>query len=274
MPRKVVDTNYLQHDGLRDYLSQSRDSVAIVTPFVELEMLKGEAVVNVLKSTEILAGRPGQVVLTKDPQSVHRLKGRRKAMKKRLSGGRRTSGFRKWCRHTRERAQRGDEQSAKHIMRASEEASAQLADMLENAKTFHENIEDALKRYTKEDLDTFRKGPPFTPALIEKIRDHVMEMAQQFYEAHPDEPGWPPKNDDLFYNYIFRFALCARLHALHVIAGGKPKDPKNLTNDFIDVSVAAYATCFDGLLSNDAMTKDIFEKARFLLDNEFLKVPT
>jgi hypothetical protein len=85
-----------------------------------------------------------------------------------------------------------------------------------------------------------------------------MEMTRQFYEHLPDKK-WPPK-DDIFYSYIFRFALCARLHALYVIANGVAKDPENLPNDFIDVSVAAYATCFDGPLSKDKMIQDIYGK--------------
>jgi hypothetical protein len=268
----VVDTNYLQVDDLRNYLADSTNNKVVVTPFVELEMLKGDAPVNVVKSTQILAEHSKQVVLSKDPMSVARLKGRRKGMKKRLVGGGRTSAFRKWSRHTRERAKRGDERALHHIARRAVQARAQLADMRENAQTFQPNIDEARKRYTKEELDAFRENR-LTPALIEKIRTQVMDMTQQFYEHHPDKMEWPPK-DDVFHTYIFRFALCARLHALYVIANGVAKEPENLPNDYIDVSVAAYATCFDGLLSKDKMTQDIYEKARFLLDEEFLKVGT
>jgi hypothetical protein len=47
----VIDTNYLQADDLKNYLSESTDNKVVVTPFVELEMLKGDAPVNVVKST-------------------------------------------------------------------------------------------------------------------------------------------------------------------------------------------------------------------------------
>jgi hypothetical protein len=72
MKRMVIDTNYLQADDLKS-LSESSDNEVVVAPFVELEMLKGDAPVNVLKSTEILAEHSRQVVLTKDPMSVARL---------------------------------------------------------------------------------------------------------------------------------------------------------------------------------------------------------
>ncbi|MGY4334951.1 hypothetical protein ACVWWG_009419 [Bradyrhizobium sp. LB7.2] len=271
MTRMVVDTNCLQAKELRDYLLDSPRNRVVVTPFVELEMLKGDAPVNVIRSTEILAEHAKQVVLTKDPMDVARLKGRRKGMKKRLSGGKRTSTFRKWSRNTRKRAERGDPRSLRHIDRRAAGARAQLADMRQNAETFQQNIDEARKRYTKEELEAFRAGN-FTPALIEKIRVHVMEMTQQFFESHPDKPDWPPR-DDIFHTFTFRFALCARLHAISVIANSVAKDADKLPNDFIDVSVAAYATCFDGLLSKDKLVQDIYRRARFLLDEEFLKVP-
>ena len=97
-------------------------------------------------------------------------------------------------------------------------------------------------------------------------------MTQQFFENHPDKPDWPPR-DDVFHTFTFRFALCARLHAISVIANGVAKDVDKLPNDFIDVNVAAYATCFDGLLSKDKLTQDVYRRARLLLDEEFLKMP-
>jgi hypothetical protein len=269
MARMVVDTNYLQSEALRDYLEETRNNVAVITPYVEIEMFKGDAPVNVLESTALIAEHPKKVVLTKDSNSVARLKGRKKGVKKRLTSGKRSSEFRKWCRHTRKRAKAGDRQSTEQISRNAANARAQLADMRQNAETFQENLNEVRARYTDEELAAFRKGAPFTPKLVDKIRDQTIEMTQQFFEAHPDRLAWPPK-DDLLYTYVFRFALCARLQALYVISRGPAKDVKRLPNDFIDVSVAAYATLFDGLLSNDAMTNDIYEKARYLLDSDFV----
>jgi hypothetical protein len=157
MTRKVVDANYLQKDELRDYLSKSSDKV-VVTPHVELEMHKGNALINVLKSTEILAQHPKQVILTKDPHSINRLNGRKKDLKKRLSGGGRTSTFRKWSRHTREKARCGDERSGRRVARQAAAARAQLDDMRNDAMTFQQNIDEARKRYAKAELDAFREG--------------------------------------------------------------------------------------------------------------------
>jgi hypothetical protein len=53
------------------------------------------------------------------------------------------------------------------------------------------------------------------------------------------------------------------MHTLHWIAAGGAKD-RNLEkfrNDMIDVAIAAYATCFDGLLSDDKLANEIYVRA-------------
>jgi hypothetical protein len=51
----------------------------------------------------------------------------------------------------------------------------------------------------------------------------------------------------------FRFALCAFMHALHwrVKGGVEDRLPERMRND-IDVSYAAYALCFDGIITEDS----------------------
>jgi hypothetical protein len=70
---------------------------------------------------------------------------------------------------------------------------------------------------------------------------------------------------------IFRFSICATMHALRWIAvGGAKKVGKDrIRNDIIDASIAAQALCFDGLLSKDAMAQEIYSNSLFML-NQFL----
>jgi hypothetical protein len=61
------------------------------------------------------------------------------------------------------------------------------------------------------------------------------------------------------------------MHTLHWIAAGGAKDrkPEKFRNDMIDVAIAAYATCFDGLLSDDKLANEIYDNADYLLTNWF-----
>lgn len=104
MKRIVVDKNMLEDSKnlgakypLRAWLAASKDHIVVVTDHAHLEMLKGSALKNILKSTEILAECPKQVHIVKSITAVSALKGKDKGHKKRMTSGRGTRSFRKWC---------------------------------------------------------------------------------------------------------------------------------------------------------------------------------
>jgi hypothetical protein len=271
MKRMIVDKNFLESDELRAYLAESKDNFAVITDYAQLEMLKGNALVNILKSTEILAQYPKQVLILKPIDVISSLKGKKKGRKKRFTGGRATRAFRKWCKK-RARAKAGDKRLQQQIVDAGKEAAAQLTAMLENAGTFAENIDEAAKRFTREELEILREHKPLPPEIVLKILEGTMDLAKQFFALHPDI-GQLPSSDELPHTFIFRFSLCAYLHALRwiVAAGAKDARLERIRNDMIDVTFAAYATCFDGLLSKDNMASELYENANFLLKNTFLQ---
>lgn len=84
---------------------------------------------------------------------------------------------------------------------------------------------------------------------------------------HPDGLRLP-RAEELPYTFIFRFALCAYLHALRWIIAGDAGDRKmeKFVNDMVDVMIAAYGTCFDGVMSDDKQTIEIYDNAMFLLN--------
>src|SRR6266702_6279367 len=83
---------------LRAWLASSKDHIAVITDYSQLEMLKGNAVKNILKSTELLAEFPKQVHILKPITDVSALKGKKKAMKHRLTRGGGTRSLRRWCK--------------------------------------------------------------------------------------------------------------------------------------------------------------------------------
>src|SRR5688572_24353593 len=98
MKRMIIDKNMFERDDLRRWLAESSDHIAIVTDYAQLEMLKGNAVVNILKSTEIISAFSKQVHVLKPITKISGLKGKKKGMKKRFTSGGGTRSFRKWCK--------------------------------------------------------------------------------------------------------------------------------------------------------------------------------
>jgi hypothetical protein len=271
MKRMVVDKNYLESDELRSYLSQSKTNLVVITDYAQLEMLKGDALINILKSTEIPAEFPRQVRILRPIDAISGLKGKKRGLKKRFTSGKASRSFRKWCRK-RNRAKAGDKQIQQKILHAGKQAEAQLALMLEDTRNFADNIEDATSQFTDEELSILRRHEPLTPEIGAKIVDGVLKLTLKFFALHPGVDELPP-SDEVPYTFIFRLALCAYIHALRWRVAGGAKDalPERMRNDIIDVTYAAYAMCFDGLLSNDKMVKEIYENAQSLLHNLLLK---
>jgi hypothetical protein len=268
--RRVVDTNYLKRDEFRDYLAASRENVAVLTSSTELEMLKVEKQSEFLALTEIMARYPGQIIVARDMHAAARLRGRRKGVKKRLTDGKRTSGVRKWLR-SHDRIRRG-EKSFHLRVKAHEQVLAQLKDEVEGATDFYHDLEQhAQLNYTPDEIAAIRRGDEFSPALRAKVVAAIKEFANRFYAASPYHRE-PPAGDALHYSFIFRFALCAYLHALHWIAkGGAPgRNPEKMANDLADVTVAAFGTCFDGVLSNDKFVTKLYGQAMDMLKSDFM----
>lgn len=265
--RKVVDTNLLQDDDLRAYLAASPSNIVIVPDYTELEMVAAGKD-NIIKSTSILAEFPKHVVLGKTTDVLATLRGKRKGMKKRFSDGRRTRTFRRWARRGRRKLEDGDPAEEARFGRAQEGAAAHLEEVKRGSDGFAADLEEAAKQFSEEELRGLRKKEPFNDEMIGKILDRIFHFAAGFFKARGIAlPPW----EELMHTYIFRFSICATMHALRWIAvGGAKKVGKDrIRNDIIDASIAAQALCFDGFLSKDAMAQEIYSNSLFML-NQFL----
>ena len=274
MKRMVIDKNMFESQDLRAWLEASKDNIVIVTDYAQLEMLKGNAVVNILKSTEIASAFPRQVHVLKPIAEVSRLKGKKKGLKKCLTSGGGTRSFRKWCK-SRARAAQGDEVAQTRILSNGKRAAAQFDDMLADMTGFAGNIEDATGQFTEAELAVLRKKEPITEGIVAKILEGTLSLALRFFELIPDTDRLPAAHE-LPHTFVFRLALCAYVHALRWRVAGGAADalPERMRRDVLDVTYAAYALCFDGLLSKDAMANEIHDFARATLELVMKHVPT
>lgn len=269
--RKVVDSNFLQSDGLRDYLTRSPKNLAIITDYAAMEAYKGDTLASIYRSMEILAEHPKQVVILKNTLVVCGLRGRRSGLQRRMVSEDQTKGFAAWCKNLAA-AKRGNMALEKQLLDAGRDADAQMNRILADMKTFADTLEEISKSYTPAELQILRTDAPYTGALFEKINANILHLAAMFFVGHPKVVRLPPV-DELPNTFIFRFALCGYLLALRWIRVGGAKKVKHekLRNDMVDVNFAAYATYFDGLLTADAKATEIYRDANFLLKRFYLE---
>jgi hypothetical protein len=182
--RMVVDSNYLRTKELRDWLAASPKNIAVLTDQAEMEMAKADTLEGFLKSTEVLADFPRQVVLAKEITAVSGIRGKKSGLKKRLADGKRTRAFRKWCKQ-RDAIKRGERHFKHH--EAHENAKLHMEDVLKGGSNFKDDlVNHAATHYTPEELAIIRKGEKWNDAVTKKVLDGIMDFALKFYTLHPE----------------------------------------------------------------------------------------
>ena len=146
-------------------------------------------------------------------------------------------------------------------------ANEHMSWMLDDAARVQKGIDETAATYTDAEMRMLRTGAGYSNAMIEKIDKSILYIAALLFRDHPRVQKWPNATD-LPNTFIYRAALCVYLLTLDWIShgGAAGAAPVKIRNDMIDVSFAAYATFFDGLLSADRKVVRIYEQAtRFLV---------
>lgn len=263
--RVVIDSNKLQSETLRSYLAKSVSNFAVLTDYAAMEAYKDDTLTSISKSMAILCDYPAQVIVLKNTRIVSGLKGCPAGLQRRLIDAGQTKGFAIYAKHLRQ-AQGGSTHFQRQLLDHGKEATAHLNRMLEDAGTAGSVIEDIAKLYSKDERRAIRLGGQYPSSMIDKTVRNVMEIAAQAFRYHPNVHK-APSYSELPNTFIFRVALCTYLLALDWSAHGGARDasPARHRNDFVDMTFAAYATYFNGLLTADAKVGHIHSEARVWL---------
>jgi hypothetical protein len=282
--RKVVDSNLLQSERLEAYLSESADNYAVLTDYAAMEAYKGDTLPWIYDRMKILAQYPKQVLVLRGTQEVCGLQGRTAARQDSMIDETQTLAFAEFCQHLIV-AKRGDPSLQQQLLENGREATAHIDKMLGDMPTLASGIDLMTKACSPAELEILRRRERPTPKILEeliqnpqmlrKLIQNVCAMAAHLFKDHPSVTKWPqlPEVRDTF---IFRYAICGYVSILKRIGDGgagktKPENLRN--NDVIDVNFAAFATCFDGLLTADMRAAEIYAGAEFLLREVFAMPP-
>jgi len=271
--RKVVDTNCLQSEALRAYLSASAHNYVILTNYAAMEAYKGDTLKSIYRSMEILAQHPKRVIVLRGAQDICALNGHAAASLEPLIDEVQTREFSEYCQHLLA-AKRGDLSLQEQLLEHGHEATAYIDRMLMDMPTLSSGIDLMAKTYSPAELKILRRREKHTPQMRERLIRNVLLLAQQFFKEHPSVTEWP-RGPEVRNAFIFRYALCGYVSILKRIedgGAGKTK-PKKLRNDVIDVNFAAFATYFDGLITSDQRAGEIYVEAEFLLREAFAMPP-
>lgn len=263
--RLVIDTNRLQSEELWGFLRMSPDNQAVLPDYVLMEIFKPGQPDEVRSAFSILGQFPGQVVALKGTGSVCNLNPDQVAMPDSMINEEETSAFPEFLDHLKE-AGRGGAVDAALIERAGW-ANQQMDRILSGFADMAPAMEEFLAPFTAAELRIIRQvKEEFTPAMTQKFLGLAASMANRIFEMRTElvMPSMARRPD----HYVFRNCLGYAVYMMsRVRAGAKSWKGSIARNDSIDVTLAAYGTYFDGVMSADQLTNEVWLITRDLLED-------
>jgi len=249
--RKVVDSNMLRDCDLDRWLRRSRSNIAVLTDYLAMEALKGDAPIGARKSMKILSGFPGQVAILKSTTAICGLAGVSRGLQRRMIDHPQSKGFGQYCktlfladnRSTHVDSQLKDlaDTATRHFKRVEKSAEAVRSAGVEIAKTF-----------SPADRRVIRAAPTWPTGIHARFVSELVDLSRLLFDSHPSVTR-PPSPHEIIHTYLFRSALISLLLVFeYADDGGLPnRATHRLVNDLSDTHFATYATFFDGLITKD-----------------------
>lgn len=264
--RKIVDSNYLRDQKLRDYLSKSQSNYVVLTDYAAMEAYKGDTLRTIYESMAILSEFPDQVIVLKGTEKIRNLNGRTAGLTRRMIDPAGNKGFKKFCNYLKE-SKAGNLNINSQLLERGRWANEHMASILESAKLLPMDFVEISKMYSEEELRIFRaRNGKYTKAMIEKIIDFIDELAIDVIQQSASDNRLRSAKE--FGNkFIFRTCVCSKIYYLRWVRTGQQKTKKatKIHNDLVDLNFATYATYFDGILTNDRELHEIYHELEYLL---------
>ena len=267
--KKVVDAGSLRTPELESYLSKSAGNFAIITEFATLEMFYGDVDVNFRRSLAIICRFPQQVIILKSNAKISKMTPRPRGLQKRLQDEAKTQNFVKFCRLL-SRDEIPNQYLRQNIMDYGEFAREWRDRFTRQTVSIRAAITNLEKQIAPNDLKALRSGQLASPAFTEQAIRNIMGVtALHFRDVVRANPM--PDSDQALFTFPFRYAVCTYALSLKwVIDGGHSNAGRpKLRNDYIDMTYAAYATFFDGLITKDRKLQAIHAASCWILANVF-----
>lgn len=256
--RKVVDSNYLQSDLLREYLSSACNEVVIADP-VSIEAHAS----NIYRSFEVLMDYQSQVIILKRTQQVLRLSCSKDKCQEQLIDFDQTNEFKNFCYLLNE-GQKGDKLIRNQLERFQKEFTMEKVRTEKEASFIPQQILDDFSKLTKSEKQILRESNyPYGNDMDNRIDFDINKLTNELYDGISMNTMMQSKAHRQL-SFLYRNAVCSYFLALwRYLRGGLDNiRASKIRNDMVDMQIVTYATYFDGLLSVDNNMVKLYNQAR------------
>jgi hypothetical protein len=265
----VIDSNQLNNPKLEQFLEKSPRNFAILCEFVSMEIYKGNSIKKIFKSMEILSKFPNQVIILKGARKLSILNARQKGLQRRFVDDSATGEFKGYLSDLKIAAS-GDIRYRNAVMELSQYANEHFNQMLIDVDAIKDSIITFSKSLTKAEKGMIRKNEFYIFEIVNKIVNATCEISAEFV-ANSNFGVSIPTMSELPYTYYYRVILSSFLMGIVRGAEGEIKSVQSdkFRNDMVDMSIAATATFFDGIMSDDKRLIEMYAKICRVLNFAF-----
>lgn len=266
MSRKVVDSNAMQSEALRSFLSASTNNYAVLNDYAAMEAYKGDTLISIFRSMKIVCEFPRQIIVLKTTGRICSLAGRARGLQRRMIEERQTRDFPNFCRRL-QAAEEGDAFMQRQLLESGRAADKQMDRILASAPILPGAIKELRQTFRAEELRAIRLDQPFPDTLVEKAMKFIIELTFMAMSTHPSASPRVGSVDELQNTFLFRHSVATFVWSLDWIARGGADNVRadRMRNDVVDVIFATYATFFDGLLSKDERAQRVYQATHSIL---------
>jgi hypothetical protein len=249
--RVLIDTNSLQTDELKVFLSADRENKAVLPEHTTAEIFKPRDLNTVFASHAILCEYPHQVLVLRANSHAMSIDARTPAISNRFIDRKATREFPEYCRDLRE-AQRGHPGYLRQIAQRQQWAQERPQAVEDALGDQADSLNELRQNFSPHELSQMSRGDNIPLRSRQVILAMVTSIAEQLARSFPSRASVPPS--PYRYNHFgWRSALCDIIQLIRLINdGAQRRAPPRARNDHFDNVFATFGTYFNGVMSNDA----------------------
>lgn len=268
----VIDSNKLQSEELRAFLSLSPENKAVITDYVAMEAFQVATPARMEESWIILKDFPNQVLVLKGNWASSLVDPCLPNFAENFIDKGQTEGFKSFS-SILENAQAGNKNLQNQLLQRVEIADDHLARILKNSENMKLDIAEFTSIFNKDEIRRIRLKEPWKQGTAEKFFNMVIRLSERSFAAHPDKPKFP-YNEHLFNHFLYRHSLAHCVYLMLLVSKGNIQRNAILArNDAVDVVIITFATYFNGFMSKDYTASCIYSRTRYLLAQHGAFIP-
>lgn len=248
--RVVIDTNSLETDELRLFLSASKKNFAVLPEHLAAEMFRPKSLDAIYSNFAVLCETAGQVLQLWSNQKALLVNPRRSAMANHFIDRQSSRTFGKFC-DVLAMAQDGHAGLQRQLNQRQTWAQERV-DAVEGAfGDMSEALEELRSNFTRQELRTMASGEPFPDGARGRIYALTLALAEDQLAKHTN--GWRlPSPPHRYNHFAWRYSLCHLVQMIEMMnRGARRRSPAKARNDHFDNVVATFGTYFNGVMTND-----------------------